>query len=241
MERIVCLLIGYVFGLFQTAFFYGKAHGIDIRQHGSGNSGTTNALRVLGTKAGLIVLAGDCLKCIAAVVIVRLIFSGSHPDTIYLLCVYTGAGAILGHNFPFYMNFKGGKGIAATAGMILAFHPYFIIMGVVVFFGIFFTTHFVSLGSLMVYAGFMIEIVICGQMGVFGEMTQAQLYEMYALSAFLAVMAYWRHRENIVRLLHGNERKTYLLKKNKVEEKEQAKEDAVSTKENNIEEVKAED
>lgn len=213
MERVVCLLIGYVFGLFQTAYFYGKAHGIDIRQHGSGNSGTTNALRVLGTKAGLIVLAGDCLKCIAAVVLVRLIFGGSHPDTIYLLCLYTGAGAILGHNFPFYMNFKGGKGIAATAGLILSFHPYFIIMGVVVFFGIFLTTHMVSLGSLLVYAGFMIEMVICGQLGVFGELTQMQLYEMYAITFLLTVMAYWRHRENIVRLIHGNERKTYLSKK----------------------------
>lgn len=216
MERIICLLIGYVFGLFQTAYFYGKAHGIDIRQHGSGNSGTTNALRVLGTKAGLIVLAGDCLKCIAAVVIVRLIFGGSHRDVIYLLCLYTGAGAVLGHNFPFYMNFKGGKGIAATAGMILSFHPYFIIMGVVVFFGIFLTTHMVSLGSLMVYAGFMIEMVICGQLGVFGELTQLQLYEMYAVTLLLTLMAYWRHRENIVRLIHGNERKTYLMKKNKV-------------------------
>ena len=216
MERVICLLIGYVFGLFQTAYFYGKAHGIDIRQHGSGNSGTTNALRVLGTKAGLIVLAGDCLKCIIAVVIVRLIFGGNHPDTIYLFCLYTGAGAILGHNFPFYMNFKGGKGIAATAGMILSFHPYFIIMGVVVFFGIFLTTHMVSLGSLMVYAGFMIEMVICGQLGLFGELTQIQLCEMYGITFFLTVMAYWRHRENIVRLIHGNERKTYLLKKNKV-------------------------
>lgn len=64
MERVICLLIGYVFGLFQTAYFYGKAKGIDIRKYGSGNAGTTNALRVLGTKAGLIVLAGDCLKCI---------------------------------------------------------------------------------------------------------------------------------------------------------------------------------
>ena len=67
MERVICLLIGYVFGLFQTAYFYGKAKGIDIRKYGSGNAGTTNALRVLGTKAGLIVLAGDCLKCIVAV------------------------------------------------------------------------------------------------------------------------------------------------------------------------------
>lgn len=216
MERVICLLIGYMFGLFQTAYFYGKAHGIDIRQHGSGNAGTTNTLRVLGTKAGLIVLAGDCLKCIAAVWLVRLTFGNSHPDMIYLLCLYTGAGAILGHNYPFYMNFKGGKGIAATAGLILAFHPYFIVMGVIVFFGIFFTTHLVSLGSLLVYAGFVIEMVICGQNGVFGEMTQMQLYEMYAISGLLAGMAYWKHRENIVRLLHGNERKTYLLKKNKV-------------------------
>ena len=104
MERIFCIAIGYVFGLFQTAFFYGKAHGIDIRQHGSGNSGTTNALRVLGTKAGLIVFAGDCLKCMAAVWLVRLTFGTGHPDTVYLLCLYAGMGAILGHNFPFYME-----------------------------------------------------------------------------------------------------------------------------------------
>ena len=64
MARIICLLIGYVFGLFQTAFFYGKTKGIDIREHGSGNSGTTNALRVLGPKAGVIVFLGDCLKCL---------------------------------------------------------------------------------------------------------------------------------------------------------------------------------
>lgn len=217
MERIICLLIGYVFGLFQTAYFYGKAHGIDIRQHGSGNSGTTNALRVMGTKAGMIVLAGDCIKCILAVVLVRLVFGGSHPEIIWLLCLYTGLGAVLGHNFPFYMGFKGGKGIAATAGLILSFHPYFIIVGVVLFFGTFFTTHFVSLGSLLVYAGFVIEMVICGQMGLFEGMTQLQLYEMYLIALFMAGMAYWRHRENIVRLIHGNERKTYLSKKNKVD------------------------
>lgn len=217
MVRIVCLLIGYVFGLFQTAYFYGKAHGIDIRQHGSGNSGTTNALRVLGTKAGLIVFAGDCLKCMAAVGIVRLLFGNAHQDIIYLLCLYTGAGAILGHNYPFYMNFKGGKGIAATAGMVLSFHPYFIITGVLLFFIPFFTTHLVSLGSLLVYAGLMIQLVICGQMGLFAGMTQAQLIEMYILFGCLAVMAFWKHRENIKRLIHGNERKTYLFKKNKVD------------------------
>lgn len=220
MVRIFCLLIGYVFGLFQTAYFYGKAHGIDIRQYGSGNSGTTNALRVLGTRAGLIVFAGDCLKCMAAVWIVRLVFGSAHQDIIYLLCLYTGAGAILGHNYPFYMGFKGGKGIAATAGMVLSFHPYFIITGLVLFFGTFLTTHLVSLGSLLVYAGLMIQLVISGQMGLFAGMTQGQLIEMYILFGFLTALAFWKHRQNIVRLVHGNERKTYLFKKNKVDVEE---------------------
>ena len=219
MVRIICLAIGYVFGLFQTAYFYGKAHGIDIREHGSGNAGTTNTLRVLGTKAGLIVFAGDCLKCMAAVWLVRLIFGGTYHDIIYLLCLYTGAGAILGHNYPFYLKFKGGKGIAATAGMVLSFHPWFIVTGLLLFFIPFFTLHYVSLGSLLVYAGLMIQFIICGQSGLlFQEMSQGQLIEMYAVFGCLLVMAYWKHRENMKRLLHGNERKTYLTKKNKVEE-----------------------
>lgn len=209
--------MGYILGLFQTAFFYGKAHGIDIREHGSGNSGTTNALRVLGTKAGLIVFLGDCLKCMAAVWITKLIFAGSHPDTIYLLSLYAGTGAILGHNYPFYMGFKGGKGIAATGGLILSFHPYFILPGVLLFFGTFFVTHYVSLGSLLVYAGFLTQMLISGQMGLFEGMTQVQLYEMYGITIFLTILAYWKHRENIVRLIKGKERKTYLTKKNKVD------------------------
>lgn len=217
LERIICLVIGYAFGLFQTAYFYGKAHGIDIRKHGSGNSGTTNALRVLGTKAGLIVFAGDCLKCMLAIFLTRILFGGSHEDIIYLLALYTATGVILGHNFPFYMNFKGGKGIAATAGLVLSFHPYFIPVGVLLFFGTFLLTHYVSLGSLLVYAGFMTEMIICGQLGVFTGVSHAELIEMYIVTGFLAAMAYWKHRENIVRLIKGEERKTYLFKKNKEE------------------------
>lgn len=218
MERLICLAVGYLFGMFQTAYFYGKAHGIDIRQHGSGNAGTTNTLRVLGTKAGLIVFAGDCLKCMAAVWLMRLIFGNTCHDIIYLLCLYTGAGAILGHNYPFYLKFKGGKGIAATAGMVLSFHPYFIITGLLLFFIPFFSLHYVSLGSLLVYAGLMIQLVVVGQNGwLFTEMSQGQLIEMYIVFGCLLVMAYWKHRENIKRLLHGNERKTYLGKKNKAE------------------------
>lgn len=219
MVRVICLLIGYVFGLFQTAYIYGRLHGIDIRNYGSGNAGTTNTLRVFGTKAGLLVLVGDIMKCILAVVITGVIFGSSHTDMIYLLKMYTAAGAIIGHNFPFYLKFKGGKGIAATAGLILSFHPYLIPMGLILFFGAFFITHYVSLGSLLVYAGFMIETVILGQMGVFG-MTQPRLNEMYVILALLTAMAFWKHRENIKRLLSGTERKTYLTHKNEAENRD---------------------
>ncbi len=214
MERIICLVIGYVFGLFQTAYIYGKLHGIDIRNYGSGNAGTTNTMRVLGTKAGLLVLLCDIVKCILAVVVTGLIFGKTHPDMVYLLKLYAAAGAILGHNFPFYLHFKGGKGIAATAGLILSFHPYLIPMGVILFFGAFFTTHYVSLGSLLVYAGFFIELIVLGQLGIFG-MPQNLLIEMYVIAGALTVMAYYKHRENIKRLLSGTERKTYLSHKNK--------------------------
>ena len=215
MERIICLVIGYAFGLFQTAFIYGKLNGIDIREHGSGNAGTTNALRVLGTKAGLIVFAGDVIKTVLAIVICGLIFKNSHPEEVYLLKLYAATGAILGHNFPFYMGFKGGKGIAATAGFVLSFHPTFIPVGILLFFGTFFLTHYVSLGSLLVYVGFMTQLIISGQCGLFGSMTSAELIEMYIVGFLLAVMAFWKHRENIKRLLRGEERKTYLSKKNR--------------------------
>ncbi len=213
MVRVYCLLIGYAFGLFQTAYIYGRAHGIDIREHGSGNAGTTNTLRVLGRRAGIIVLFGDIMKCMLAIWITEALFDASHPDMVYLLKLYAAAGAILGHNFPFYLHFKGGKGIAATAGMILAFHWYMIPVEVVVFFGIFFLTHYVSLGSLLVYIVFLGMLVTMGQTGVFA-MPQPYLNEMYVVGVLLAVMAFVKHRENIVRLLHGEERKTYLSKKN---------------------------
>lgn len=212
MVRLVCLCIGYVCGLFETSYLYGKMNGIDIREHGSGNAGTTNMLRTLGLKAGLITFAGDVLKCFVAIGICYLLFGNSHTDMIPLLKMYAGAGVILGHNYPFYLHFKGGKGIAATAGLVLSFDPVVSILGIITFFTTFFTTHFVSLGSLLVYLGLSIEIIVMGQMGRF-QMSQPHLYELYALTIALAALAYWKHRENIKRLLSGTERKTYLKKK----------------------------
>lgn len=213
MIRLICLLIGYAFGCFQTAYIYGKLHGIDIRKHGSGNAGTTNSLRVLGKKAGIIVLLCDMLKTGLAIVLVRLLFGEQYGDILYLLIMYAAAGAILGHNFPFYLGFKGGKGIACTAGLVFFFHPYLLPPQVVLFFTIFFTTHYVSLASLMGELLLVAEMLIFGQMGVFG-MEQGALNELYIVTALLAALAFWGHRENIKRLAHKEERKTYLTKKN---------------------------
>lgn len=214
MIRIVCLLIGYCFGIFQTAFIYGKLHGIDIREKGSGNSGTTNALRVLGKKAGIIVFFGDALKAVFAMVLVHFLFRESYQDMTALLRIYAGAGVVLGHNFPFYMGFKGGKGIAATGGISLGMAWQCCVAVAITFFSIFFATHYVSLGSLCMYVVFVIALVIMGQTGSFG-MTQACLTEMYVIAVLLMIMAFVRHRGNLERLIHGNERKTYLTKKNK--------------------------
>lgn len=216
MVRLYCALIGYAFGMLQTAYILGKIKGIDIRQHGSGNAGTTNTMRVLGTKAGLLVLLCDILKCIVAVIVTQLIFYHTGDGNLYLLKIYTAAGCILGHNFPFYLKFKGGKGIAATAGMILSFQWYMIPIEILIFFGIFLTTHYVSLGSLAVYLAFVAMLIIFGQNGVYG-MDQCLLNEMYLVGVFLMLLAFFMHRKNIGRLVHGCESKTFLSKKKKAE------------------------
>ncbi len=217
MVRIICILVGYCFGLIQTAYIYGKMNGIDIRTVGSGNAGTTNALRVLGKKAGLVVFLGDVAKTVAAVIVIRLLFNSTYPDSIYMLMLYTAAGVILGHNYPFYLGFKGGKGIAATAGLIAALGPWFILVEGLVFILVFSTTHYVSLGSLLVYVALVIQLVLFGQNGLFTGMTQHALNEMYIVALFLMVMAFWRHRSNIKKLIEGTERKTYISKKNKLD------------------------
>ena len=211
-ERLVCIAIGYVCGLFQTSYIYGKAHGIDIRDYGSGNAGTTNALRTLGRKAGAITFLGDCFKCVVAVLIVWLIFGKTQGENFKLLGLYAAAGTILGHNFPFYLKFRGGKGIAATAGLLFSFDWRLMLVALAVFLLVFFTTHYVSLCSLMVYVVFVGGLFFMGQTGQF-DMEPARIYEMYGLGLFLAGLAVWKHRANIVRLIHGNENKTYLKKK----------------------------
>ena len=211
LVRILCVCLGYVFGLFQTAYIYGRTQGIDIRNVGSGNAGTTNALRNFGTKVGILVLVCDMLKCILAVAVAKLIFGGSDLPA-RLIGIYAGAGAVLGHCFPFYMQFKGGKGIACLAGLLLSFSGVTFALCMTFFFVIFFTTHYVSLGSLVGAAVFLISTIIFGQSGSYG-MSQPHLTEMYFVIACIVALAFFLHRANIGRLLRGEERKTYLKKK----------------------------
>ena len=228
--RILCLLIGYICGLIQTGFIVGKVKGIDIRDYGSKNAGTTNVLRTMGAKYGIIVFIGDALKCILAVEIVKLLFGmdlialpaefGDTKGIISLLQLYAATGTILGHNYPCYMKFKGGKGIAATAGFVISMGPVFVLLGVVTFFTTFFLTNYVSLGSILVYVGLFIEIVLFGEHGFFGfpeAINRACLTEFYMVFTFLFVLAMIRHRENIKRLLHHSERKTYIFGKPEID------------------------
>lgn len=207
MERIICLIIGYIFGLFQSGYIYGKFHHIDIRKEGSGNAGTTNALRTLGWKAGLFTFLGDSFKCIFAVIAVHLIFGKTQQDILPLLAMYAGMGAVLGHNYPFYMRFKGGKGIAATAGLIASTLP--VPLGLaclLIFIAIVAFTKYVSVGSLAVVTVYLIEVILYGQKGGFG-VSQRIAAEMYIIAFILLVSAVYKHRENIKRLLNGTENK----------------------------------
>ena len=206
MERLICIIIGYVFGLFQTSYIYGRLHGIDIRKCGSGNAGTTNMLRTLGTKAGAITLLGDAFKCVIAVLVVRTLFAGKYSDMLPLLSIYTAAGVVLGHNFPFFLNFKGGKGIACTSGVILAVCPIAAPICLVLFILAVAITRYVSLGSILVVISFLIQAIVFNHMGLLG-VSGNYAVEFDILAACFTAMAIWRHRANIKRLLSGTENK----------------------------------
>ena len=210
MLRVFCLVFGYVFGLFQTGYLYGRMNHIDIRNYGSGNSGTTNALRVLGKKAGLIVFIGDFFKMVLACLLVRIFLKGDPNTDLYVL--YTGLGVVMGHNFPFYLGFKGGKGIASMAGLLVSMDWRVTLVCAAVFLGTVIITRYVSLGSIFVVILFFIQMVLYESMGAY-QVAPGSRLEFYALAGVLTGMAIWRHRANIRRLLAGTENRLWGNKK----------------------------
>lgn len=209
--RIIAVVIGYLFGLFTTGYFYAKHVHVDIRSMGSGNIGTTNTFRTLGKKAGVLVFLGDGFKGVFAVLAVWLIFRSRYPDGIKILEAYAGLGAVLGHNFPVHLKFKGGKGIATTAGMMLAFCPWAVPVCLVLFALSIFVKRYVSVGSLLVCIGFFVQTVIFGQNGVLGAPPRT-LTEIYVVVGAVCALGFIRHQSNIRRLLGGTENKVFAQK-----------------------------
>lgn len=194
MFRLICLIIGYCIGCIETAHVVGKLWKVDLRQHGSGNLGTTNALRVLGKKAGAMVFIGDILKSVIAYLICRAIFK----DNGTIAGLFGSAGAVLGHNYPFYLNFKGGKGIAVMIGMTaaLAFTTDIRLAfpNAIIGFGLAFATRYVSVGSL----AFAVTLpTSCFLLGFEKEVVMITLC--------VSALAIWRHRGNIKKLMNGTE------------------------------------
>ena len=201
------VLIGYPLGSLQFAYFVGKIFGkIDIREHGSGNAGTTNVYRVMGVRNGLIVLFFDLLKTMVPILILQTILYGrpwglqSLPDfeaTHYVPGLLLGFGAVLGHCFPFYLKFRGGKGVACVIGMVIMFDPRVLVIVLTISAVIVITTRFISLAST---TGFISLAAVT-----------TYYYSQYALIVVivwvLAALGMFTHRKNIYWLLTGQERR----------------------------------
>jgi len=194
MHPILAFAIAYVAGSIPSAYIAGKARGVDLRKHGSGNLGATNVIRVLGTRIGLVVFALDVAKGgLPVLLLPRWTIAALPPVWIGILC---GVGAILGHTRPAFLLFKrGGKGVATAAGVFLALAPIQTLLVLIVFAVVLLTSGYVSLGSLI--SATLLPVLI----GV----TLGPKSPVFAISILVAVFVYWTHRANIGRLRRGEE------------------------------------
>lgn len=210
--RVVSLLIGYIFGMFVSGFFLGKFKHVDLREKGSGNVGTTNTARVLGLKYGAITLLCDCLKPVLASLVVWLIFGRAYAGHIRLLILYASFGAVLGHDFPAFMKFKGGKGVATSVGLILLCFPQAFPISAVLFFSAVGITRYVSLGSILAAVGFGAQAIVMGYLGWLSY-PAGNVGEAVVIAEIISVLVIILHRSNIARLKNGTENKFSLHKK----------------------------
>lgn len=212
-QIIVWIIAGYLLGSVSFGMLVGKDAGVDIRTKGSGNIGTTNALRTLGKKAALITFLGDFFKAFIPVIIAEnvsmKVFSNS-SDIAFLISLITGLSAVLGHNFPAWIHFKGGKGIAVTAGVTVAIaihHPLYWILALLLFIIIVVITRYVSVGSLCVPA-WSIPVYV-----LIYERSNEYLVPVLIISFIYTILAFIKHSTNIKRLINGTENKLFENKK----------------------------
>ena len=209
-EFFVFGIIAYLLGSIPSAVWIGKAwHDIDVREHGSKNSGATNTFRVLGKKAGITVLLMDVVKGLLAVFI-PFILAQFFPDIldgiadISALKVICALAAILGHIFPVFAQFDGGKGVATSLGVIIAIHPPTALVCFLLFLVVFLISNFVSLGAITASVGFPLVLIF-----VF----KTHSLWLIVFSILLGVAVIFAHKKNIKRLLKGEENKMKLFKK----------------------------
>jgi glycerol-3-phosphate acyltransferase PlsY len=207
MTIAILLIIAYLIGSIPSAVWISKGmYGIDIREHGSGNAGATNTFRILGTKAGITVMLMDMLKGFVAVKLAFITPLIPFHEPFTNLQVFLGLAAVLGHIFPIWADFRGGKGIATLFGMILSIQPLVAVSLVAVFICMLYLTRYVSLSSITASIAFPILIVF-----IFNA--EELSYRLFAIAT--AIMVVLTHYKNISRLLHGNESKVPFFKKKK--------------------------
>ena len=204
--NILALVFAYLIGSIPTAVWLGKFyHGIDIREHGSGNAGATNTFRIFGRRLGIIVLIVDILKGWIAVKLFYVLYeSGQSVDELFNLKIRLGICALLGHVFPIYVGFKGGKGVATLLGIILALNHEAALMSIGVFLIVFLISRYVSLSSIV--AGLFFPVVVM----VISKTSQPAMV-VFALMISVAVII--THQKNIERLLSKKESRVNLYSK----------------------------
>lgn len=202
MVTLAILLVGsYLLGSIPFGYLAGRLGGIDVRQAGSGNIGATNVVRVLGKGYGYPVFALDVLKGFAAVTISMLMAPGRPPEwnSPEIFGILAAVSSVLGHSYPPWLKFKGGKGVATSAGALLALTPIATLIGVAIWIIVFWLTRYVSLASIT--AAVVLPIVIL----VVRSQDQNKGKPLAYSSACVAAVIIWRHRSNLCRLIRGTE------------------------------------
>ena len=212
------VILSYLIGSIPTSIIVSKAvKGIDIREHGSGNAGGTNVMRVLGWKHGLLVIFLDAFKGVLAVVVVARLHYGSMPfenvtpfDDFTLVQIIAGVSAVIGHIWTIFAGFKGGKGIATALGVLTMIVTVDMLIGVGVFVLVVTISRYVSLGSIL--AAVTVPLALVVRENIFNVNIQGY-NTLLPFVIFLALLVIFTHRKNVIRLLNGNENKVSFKKK----------------------------
>jgi len=220
INMVIVVLLSYIVGSIPTSVMLSKwKHGFDIRSKGSGNAGGTNVFRVLGWKSGVFVIVVDALKgVIATTVVARLFWDPTLPfynhtpfDDFTIIQMICGGAAVIGHVWTMFAGFKGGKGIATGAGMLIGIAPTEFAVSIAVFLIFLYAFRYVSLGSIMAAASFPLSLII--RYNILSDEIHSYKTLVF-FSTGIALFLIYSHRANIKRLIEGTERKITKLKSN---------------------------